>query len=71
MKDYRNGLQVGRDFRNAHRSLQGSAIRFALGIIIGLSEQEYTDARNETPVEMAQKIAKMIGDGTLNMGFLI
>ena len=71
MKDYREGLAVGRCLTRTHRSLQASAIRFALGIILGLSEQEYTDARNETPVEMGKKIYKMIEDGDLEMGYMI
>lgn len=71
MKDYREGLNVGLDFRFTHRTLQGSAFRFALGFIVGLSQQEYTDARNEIPVNTAKKIAKMVESGELGKGFFI
>ncbi len=71
MKDYREGYAVGRDLQHTHRSLQASAIRFALGVIVGLSEQEYTDARNEVPVETAKKIAKMLESGELEKGWMI
>jgi hypothetical protein len=71
MKDYRAGEKVGELFQNEHRTLQGSFIRFCLGAIVGLSKQEYTDARNETPVEMGKKIAEMLENGTLKMGYMI
>jgi len=71
MKDFRVGKDIGKILQSDHRTLQASAIRLALGIIIGLSEQEHTDARNETPVDMGKKIARMIEDGTLNMGYMI
>jgi len=51
--------------------LQRLAICFAFGIIAGLSEQEYTDARNETAVETAKKIKQMIDQGELPFGFYI
>ena len=71
MKDYRDGVQVGMLSHYSHRTGQGSLARFALGIIIGLSEQEYTDARNETPVKMGKDIKKMLEDGKLDMGYMI
>lgn len=71
MKDYRDGAEVGKLLQTSHRTLQASAIRFALGIIIALGEQEYTDARNETPVAMSKQIKAMIEDGTLKMGYMI
>jgi hypothetical protein len=71
MKDYRDGVEVGKHLRSSHRTLQASAIRFALGIIIALGEQEYTDARNEMPVAMAKQIKALVEDGTLKMGWMI
>jgi hypothetical protein len=71
MKDYQFGLEIGRNFQREHRTLQGSIIRLCLGIIIGLSEQKYTDPRNEVPVSMAKEIAKQIEDGDLKMGWMI
>jgi len=70
-KDYREGNRVGSDLRSTHRTLQGCAFRFALGLIVGLSEQEYTDARNEIPVKNAKKIAEMLKNGELEMGWMI
>lgn len=71
MKDYREGEIVGKYLQSAHRTIQGSVIRFCLGVIIALSKQEYTDARNEMPVQMGKQIAAMIEDGTLKMGWMI
>jgi hypothetical protein len=71
MKDYRDGAEVGKLLQTSHRTLQASAMRFCLGVIISLGEQEYTDARNETPVAMGKKIKAMINDGTLEMGYMI
>ena len=71
MKDYRDGAEIGKLLQIAHRTIQASIIRFCLGVIISLGEQEYTDARNETPVAMSKKIKSMIDDGTLKMGYMI
>lgn len=71
MKDYREGAIIGECFQTEHRSLQGSAIRFALGIIIGMADQDYTDGRNEVPVAMAKEIKAMIENGALKMGWLV
>jgi hypothetical protein len=71
MKDYRCGEETGKFLRSEHRTVQGSLIRFCLGVICGMSEQEYTDARNETPVLMAKKIAQLVKDGELKMGYMI
>ena len=70
-KDFRDGLVVGKAFCSEHRTLQGLAVRFCLGIIVGLSKQEHTDPRNETAVKACKKIAKMIEDDELQMGYLI
>jgi hypothetical protein len=71
MKDYRDGEVVGKLLQTSHRTLQASVIRFCLGIIVSLGKQDYTDARNETPVAMAKKITVMLEDGTLKMGYMI
>ena len=70
-KQYAEGKIVGMKLRFTHRSLQRLAICFAFGIIAGLSEQEYTDARNETAVETAKKIKQMIDQGELPFGLYI
>lgn len=69
--EYRDGVRVGQLMRSAHRTLQATAFRYMLGIIAGLSEQEYTDARNEVAVASAKKIAKMVQDGELPIGYMI
>jgi hypothetical protein len=71
MKDFSEGERLGKQLHNQHRTIQASIIRFALGIIMGLSKQEYTDARNETPVAMGKKIASMVENGELKMGYMI
>jgi len=70
-KEYREGKRVGSDLRSTHRTLQRLAIGFALGLIEGISEQEYTDARNETAIETAKKIAGMMEKGELPIGWMI
>lgn len=71
-KDYKDGVALGKMFQTEHRTMQGVIIRFCLGVIIGMSKDvQYTDARNETPIEMGKKLAKMVEDGELNMGYLI
>jgi hypothetical protein len=70
-KEYRDGLQIGHKLRETHRTLQRLAICFALGIIAGLSEQEYTDPRNETAIKTAQEIKRMIDNGEFKTGFYI
>ena len=70
-KGFSEGKLVGLHLRHTHRTLQRLALCFALGMIVGLSEQEYTDARNETAIETAQKIAQMVRDGELPTGMYI
>jgi len=67
-KGWREGKQVGLQLRFTHRTLQRLAICFCLGVICGLAEQEYTDARNEIAVETAKKIVRMIFEGELEFG---
>ena len=70
-KDYRDGIAVGTKLMSTHRTLQGCLIRFCLGVIVAFAKQDYTDARNEKPVAMARKIAELVKDGTLDMGWMI
>jgi hypothetical protein len=70
-KDYRSGKEVGLNLRTTHRSLQRLAICFAFGLIAGLSEQEFTDPRNETAIQTAKKIKEMIEKGELSFGLYI
>lgn len=70
-KQFQEGRLIGLHLRHTHRTLQRLAVCFSLGMIVGLSEQEYTDARNETAIETARKIAEMIRDGKLPMGLYL
>ena len=67
-KGFREGQQIGLNLRYTHRTLQRLAICFAIGLVIGLSEQQYTDARNETAIETAKKLAQMVEEGALPLG---
>jgi hypothetical protein len=70
-KDFLEGKEIGLQLRFTHRTLQRLAICFAFGIIVGLSEQEYADARNETAIKTAQKVANMLEAGELPLGLYI
>ena len=70
-KQYQEGRVVGLYLRRSHRTLQRLAICFALGVIAGLSEQEFTDPRNETAITTAKKLAQMVWEGELPLGFYI
>jgi hypothetical protein len=70
-KGQREGKEVGLLLRYSHRTLQRLAICFALGIVAGLSEQDFTDPRNETAIETAKKIARMLDDESLPLGWYI
>ena len=70
-KDFREGKAVGLLMRHSHRTLQRLVICFAFGLVAGLAEQEYTDARNETAILTAKKIAQQIEEGDLPLGLYI
>ena len=67
-KDFREGKEIGLQLRFTHRTLQRLAICFAFGVIVGLSEQEYSDPRNETAIQTAQKVARMMESGEFPLG---
>jgi hypothetical protein len=80
-KEYRHGEHIGKLLETAHRTLQASLFRWALGLCVGLSERtitrndgstfEATDGRNEMSVACGKKIKELIEDGTLKMGWMI
>jgi hypothetical protein len=70
-KGFREGKEIGLQLRFTHRTLQRLAVCFAFGMIAGLSEQEYTDPRNETAILTAKKIAQMLEKGDLPLGLYI
>jgi hypothetical protein len=70
-KGYPEGLLIGQNLRGSHRTLQRLAICFCFGIIVGLSEQQFTDPRNEIAIQTARKVRQMIEQGELPFGFYI
>ena len=70
-KGYREGKEIGLQLRSTHRTLQRLVICFAFGLIAGLSEQEYTDPRNETAIQTAKKVVQMMEAGELPFGCYI
>jgi hypothetical protein len=70
-KGFQEGRQIGMNLRTTHRTLQRLAICFAIGLVIGLSEQQHSDARNETDIETAKKLARMVEKGELPTGMYI
>ena len=70
-KGFPEGKRIGLNLRSTHRTLQRLAICFALGLIIGLSDQQYSDARNETAIETSKKLAEMYKKDELPTGLYI
>jgi hypothetical protein len=70
-KGYREGKEIGLELRFTHRTLQRLVICFAFGLIAGLSEQEYTDPRNETAIQTAKKVVQLMESGELPVGLYI
>jgi hypothetical protein len=70
-KQFQEGKLIGQQLRRTHRTLQRLAVCFALGLIVGLSEQEHTDPRNEEAIKTAKKVAQMVDEGELPMGFYL
>jgi hypothetical protein len=67
-KGYREGREIGLQLRSTHRTLQRLVICFAFGLIAGLSEQEYTDPRNEIAIQTAKKVVQLMESGELPVG---
>jgi hypothetical protein len=67
-KDFPVGKEIGEQMRFTHRTLQRLVVAFCLGVITGISDQEYTDARNETAIETAKKIKQLMDEGELPLG---
>jgi len=70
-KGYREGKEIGLQLRFTHRTLQRLVICFAFGMVAGLSEQEYTDPRNETAIQTAKKVVHLMEIGELPFGLYI
>lgn len=70
-KGFREGKEIGLQLRFTHRTLQRLVICFAFGIIAGLSEQEFADARNEIAIQTARKVVQLMESGELPVGLYI
>jgi hypothetical protein len=69
--EYKEGQRIGKMLQTSHRTLQGSVCRLLLGILVGMSDTEYFDARNERAVALGKKLKEMIENGELNFGYMI
>ena len=56
------GEQTGKAMHREHRTLQRLIIIWAFNLIRGISQQEFTDPRNEDAIEAAKKLAQMIDE---------
>lgn len=65
------GIKVGACLRRTHRTLQRAVVGFALGILYGISQQEYTDDRNRTAIQTAKQVAAQIDADQLLIGQFI
>jgi hypothetical protein len=70
-KGFREGKEVGLQLRFTHRTLQRLVVCFAFGLIAGISEQEYTDPRNEIAIQTAKKVVQLMESGQLPVGLYI
>lgn len=69
--EYKKGQEIGKELQNQHRTLQGSVCRLLLGMLVGMGDTEYFDARNEKAVALGKKLKEMIESGELNYGYMI
>jgi hypothetical protein len=79
--EYHSGQRVGKLLETAHRTLQASIFRWALGLCVGLSDRTITrsdgstfeavDERNEMSVRCGKDIERLIEEGVLKMGWMI
>lgn len=53
---YKRGLETGRKLTRAHRTIQRSIVTELVGVIAGMTDQEYTDPRNEQAIALAKAI---------------
>jgi hypothetical protein len=69
--EYKEGQRIGKMLQTSHRTLQGSVCRLLLGVLVGMGDTEYFDARNERAVALGKKLKEMIESGELNYGYMI
>jgi hypothetical protein len=68
---FQKGKDIGVQLQRDHRTNQRSEVLWALGVLVGLADQEYTDARNEEAIASAKKVRQLIEDGTLKFGLFV
>lgn len=54
---FERGLKIGRALWYTHRTGQRSIVAMLMGIIKGMSEQEFVDGRNEKAIALTKKVA--------------
>lgn len=69
--EYNKGQEIGKLLQNQHRTLQGSVARLLLGMLVGIGDTQYFDARNEKAVALGKQLKAMIESGELNFGYMI
>jgi hypothetical protein len=69
--EYNEGQRIGKMLQTSHRTLQGSVCRLLVGILVGMGDTEYFDARNEKAVALGKQIKAMIEKGEMNFGYMI
>jgi hypothetical protein len=69
--EYNKGQEIGQLLQRQHRTLQGSVCRLLLGMLVGIGDTEYFDARNEKAVALGKQLKAMIENGELNFGYMI
>ena len=69
--EYKKGQEIGKLLQSQHRTLQGSLARLFLGMLVGIGDTEYFDARNEKAVALGKQLKAMIEKGELNFGYMI
>lgn len=69
--EYKKGQEIGKLLQGQHRTLQGSVASLLLGMLVGIGDTEYFDARNEKAVALGKQLKEMIEKGELNFGYMI
>lgn len=69
--EYKKGQRMGKMLQRSHRTLQGSICRLLVGMLVGMGDTEYFDARNEKAVALGKQIKAMIESGEMNFGYMI
>jgi len=69
--EYKKGQRMGKMLQRSHRTLQGSICRLLIGMLVGMGDTDFFDARNEKAVALGKQIKAMIETGEMNFGYMI